>query len=249
MNSAASRLFLALLGSPLVAAPATPPPAPVVAASAESSARFVRQLRAGRPQHIVIFGTSLSRGGAWVPQLQQALAAQFPGLVKLTNRARGGQHSGWGAANVDPGVIALQPDVVFIEFAINDAVTRFNLSPSDVRRNLDAILDRITTALPGCEIILQIMNPAVGKPEGDPSHRRDQESYQQIYRDAAQQRRLRLIDHSLAWNTLLAREGEAGFKRFVPDGVHPNAQGYATLVTPVILRSLGLEPPPGASSP
>jgi acyl-CoA thioesterase-1 len=215
----------------------------LVAAETAPPARspFISQLEAGQPQHVVIYGTSLSRSGAWVSQLQERLESRFPGLVKLTNSARGGQHSGWGAANVDAAVVALQPDVVFIEFAINDAVTRFDLSLANVQRNVDTILDCIAVALPECEIILQIMNPAVGKPEGDPSHRRNQNAYQQIYRDAALRRGLRLIDHSVAWNRLLEREGELGFKKFVPDGVHPRAEGYATIVTPTILRALGLD--------
>ena len=232
MKRALAVLLLTAAFGTLVAAPA----------SADAPARFIARLRAGRPQHIVIYGTSLSRSGAWVPQLQRTLEARFPGLVKLTNSARGGQHSGWGAANVDALVVAQKPDVVFIEFAINDAVTRFNLSLDDVRRNVDTILDRITRALPDCEIILQIMNPAVGKPPGDPSHRRDQDAYQHIYRDAARRRGLRLIDHSIAWNRLLARDGERGFKQLVPDGVHPSAEGWARIVMPTLLRALGVEP-------
>jgi acyl-CoA thioesterase I len=233
MRALCHLLPLFLLARLLLAAESAPPPA---------VPRFIAALRAGQPQHVVIYGTSLSKGGAWVPQLQQALDARFPGLVQLTNSARGGQHSGWGAANVDAAVIAQKPDVVFIEFAINDAVTRFDLSPDTVRRNVDTILDRIGAAPPRCEIILQIMNPAVGKPEGDPSHRRNQDAYQQIYRDAAQRRGLLLIDHSIAWHRLLAEEGEAGFKRLVPDGVHPNATGWSRIVTPTLLRALGLPP-------
>ncbi|MBL9206837.1 MAG: SGNH/GDSL hydrolase family protein [Opitutaceae bacterium] len=208
--------------------------------TAAPTARFVAALEQGRPQHVVVFGTSLTKGGAWVTQLQEKLNGRFPGLVTLTNGAKGGQHSGWGRENVDPNVIAHRPDVVFIEFAINDAVTRFNLSLDDVRRNVDFILDRITSELPRCEIILQVMNPAVGKAEGDPSHRRNQNAYQQVYRDAAKRRGLLLIDHSIAWNALLAAEGEAGFKRYVPDGVHPRPDGYARFVVPEILRAIGL---------
>ncbi|WP_438479299.1 SGNH/GDSL hydrolase family protein [Oleiharenicola lentus] len=204
-------------------------------------ARFITALEAGKAQHVVIFGTSLSKSGAWVPQLKEQLDTRFPGLVTLTNGAKGGQNSQWGRTNVDANVIAHKPDVVFIEFAINDAVTRFNLSLNEVRANVDFILDRIATALPQCEIILQVMNPAVGKAEGDPSHRRNQDAYQQIYRDAAKQRGLLLIDHSIAWNALLRSEGEAGFKRFIPDGVHPRAEGYAKFVVPEITRAIGLE--------
>lgn len=211
---------------------------------AGAECRFVRALEAGRPQHVVIFGTSLSKGGAWVPQLKAALDARFPGLVTFTNGAKGGQSSEWGRAHVESNVMAHRPDAVFIEFAINDAVTRFHLSLEQVRSNVEFLLDRITQELPQCEIILQVMNPAVGKAEGDPSHRHDQDAYQQIYRDAARRRGLLLIDHSIAWNALLAGEGEAGFKRYVPDGVHPNADGYAKFVTPTILRAIGVETAP-----
>jgi hypothetical protein len=40
---------------------------------------------------------------------------------------------------------------------------------------------------------------------------------------------------------VLAERGEAGFKQLVPDGVHPNAQGWTTIVMPVLLRAVGLE--------
>ncbi len=209
-------------------------------ATTAAPARFVTALESGRPQHIVVFGTSLSKSGAWVPQLEHALATRFPGLVKITNGAKGGQSSEWGAAHVESNVIAHRPDAVFIEFAINDAVVRYGLSPAQVKANVDRILDRITSALPECEIIIQVMNPAIGHPPGHRSERRDQDTYQQIYRDAAKERGLLLIDHSITWNGLLRDAAEAGFNRYVPDGVHPNAAGYARFVLPAILQALGL---------
>ena len=214
------------------------------AAAPPATPRFITALRAGTPQHVVIYGTSLSKGGAWVPQLRATFDARFPGLVTLTNSARGGQHSGWGAAHVDSAVIALKPDVVFIEFAINDAVTRFDLSLDTIRRNVDTLLDRIGAVLPTCEVILQIMNPAFGKAEGESAHRRNQDAYQQIYRDAAKRRGLLLVDHSVAWNHLLATEGEAAVKKLIPEGVHPNVEGWRRLVTPTLHRALDLAPPP-----
>ena len=214
------------------------------AAAPPATPRFITALRAGTPQHVLIYGTSLSKGGAWVPQLQATFAARFPGLVTLTNSARGGQHSGWGAAHVDSAVVALKPDVVFIEFAINDAVTRFDLSLDTIRRNVDTLLDRIAAGLPSSEVILQSMNPAFGKAEGESAHRRNQDAYQQIYRDAAKRRGLLLVDHSVAWNHLLAAEGEAAVKKLLPDGVHPNVEGWRRIVTPTLHRALDLAPPP-----
>eukprot|EP01036_Dinobryon_divergens_P020255 gene20255-biopygen17803 len=108
------------------------------------------------------------------------------------------------------------------------------------------ILDRIATVLPTSEVILQIMNPAFGKAEGESAHRRNQDAYQQIYRDAAKRRGLLLVDHSLAWNHLLATAGEPAVKKLIPDGVHPNVEGWRRIVTPTLHRALDLDlaPPP-----
>lgn len=218
-------------------------------AATAKPARFISQLAAGKPQHVVIFGTSLSKGGAWVTQMKDALERRFPGLVTLTNGAKSGQNSRWGLANVETNVIAQRPDVVFIEFSINDAVARFDLSLEESRRNLESILDKITSALPHCEIILQIMNPVVGKPADDRSYRRDQEKYAEIYRDVAKARGLLAIDHTPAWKAVLAEGGEAEFKRYVRDGVHPSPEGYAKFVTPTILAAIGLEPAKSDAAP
>jgi len=100
------------------------------------------------------------------------------------------------------------------------------------------------TALRAREIILQIMNPAFGKAEGESAHRRNQDANQQIHRDAAKRRGLLLVDHSVAWNHLLATEGEAAVKKLLPEGVHPNVEGWRRLVTPTLHRALDLAPPP-----
>lgn len=202
--------------------------------------RLVANLLAGKPRHIVVFGTSLSKSGAWVPQLQEALERRFPGMVTLTNGAKGGQNSRWGLENVEANVIARRPDLVFVEFSINDSVARFDLSLEESRKNLEAIIERIAKALPQCEIVLQIMNPAVGKKPGDTSYRRDQDKYQQIYRDVARERGLLLVDHSVAWKTLLAEKGESGFLELVRDGVHPSPEGYSRYVTPTLIKALGV---------
>lgn len=59
--------------------------------------RFITARQAGQSQHVVIYGTSLSQSGAWEPGCLSSrphLTRASPGLVQLTNSARGGQHSG-----------------------------------------------------------------------------------------------------------------------------------------------------------
>lgn len=200
---------------------------------------FVRRLRAGRPQTIVFYGTSLTAGGAWTTQLTEALEQRFPGLVRTFNGAGPGQHSGWGCENLDARVIAHAPDVVFLEFAVNDAVARFHLTPEQARANLDAMIDRIRAARPDCEFILQVMSPVIDRPQGHDGWRPTLPECQENYRRVAAERGFLLIDHMPAWTRLLEAD-EAAFREWVPDGLHPIAPGYKELVTPTILRALGL---------
>ena len=202
---------------------------------------FVQKLQAGLPQKIVGFGTSLTAGGpdSWLTTFTAGLTAAYPGLVTVINSGGSGQNSDWGVANLQSKVIANNPDVVFIEFATNDAVTRFNLSPAHVRANVETLVAQIRSAFPECEIILQVMNPVINSMLADTSQRPFLQRYQQIYRDVASERGLKLIDHMPAWQALLDA-GTSGFVTYVPDGLHPNNLGYQKFVAPVILKELGV---------
>jgi len=200
---------------------------------------LVQRLSAGRPQRVVFFGTSLTREGAWVKQLTEALDARFPGLVTTANGAESGMHSRWGIENLDARVLAHAPDVVFIEFSVNDACARFEISVEEANRNLESMIDRIRAAYPECEVILQVMNPVLDRPAGHSGHRPHLAAYQDGYRQIGRTRGLLVIDHMPAWSALLAKD-EAAFRAWVPDALHPQAPGYASLVTPEILRQLGV---------
>ncbi len=200
--------------------------------------RFVQKLGAGLPQRIVVYGTSLTANGAWPTQMKAALDAAWPGQVSLINRGGSGMASDWGIANLSTQVIAEAPDVVFIEFSVNDAVARFDISLAEARANLEAIIDGIETANPLCEIIIQVTSPVIGRTQGDPGWRPNLEHYQQIHRDIAAERDLLLIDHHPAWQALLD-EGESEFSFYVPDGLHPNAEGEEIFFTPILLQAIG----------
>lgn len=200
---------------------------------------FVQRLADHQPQHIVFYGTSLTAGGAWVPQLLEVLGQRFPGLVTFHNGAGSGMNSRWGVENLGTNVIGNKPDVVFLEFSVNDSCARFELSLDECRRNLESMLDRIQTANPAFDVILQVMNPVIDRPEGHAGYRPNLSAYQDVYRDVAGKRGLLLIDHMPAWTQLLERD-EATFRAYVPDGLHPAAPGYAAIVTPTILRAISL---------
>lgn len=204
---------------------------------AADKAAFITALEGNKPQSIVTYGTSLTAGGAWPKQLQQALDARFPKLAVVVNSGSGGQWSTWGVKNLDERVLAKQPDVVFIEFSINDAFLPYQTTVGDARANLENMIDRIHAVRPQCEVILMVMNP----PIGEHLERRPKiADYEQMYRDFAAKKKLRLIDHAADWQTVL-KKGEAEYRKLVPDGIHPNGAGCAEIITPNILEGIGLK--------
>ncbi|MBS0205507.1 MAG: SGNH/GDSL hydrolase family protein [Planctomycetes bacterium] len=204
---------------------------------AADKAAFVTALEGNKPQTIVTYGTSLTAGGEWPKQLQLALGARFPKLATVVNSGSGGQWSTWGVKNLDERVIAKQPDVVLIEFSINDAFLPYQTSVDDARANLTHMIDRIHAVRPQCEVILMVMNP----PIGEHLERRPKiADYEQMYRDFAAKKKLRLIDHAPGWQAVL-KKGEAEYRKLVPDGIHPNGTGCAEIITPNILQEIGLK--------
>lgn len=202
--------------------------------------RLVTQLEAGQKQVVVAYGTSLTSDGAWVAQMTRVLNQRFPGLVTVINSGGSGRWSGWGLANLEEKVLRHHPDTVFIEFAINDCAEHFKGTVEIARTNLETMIDSIRKTNPRCEIILMTMTPGKGFPEGHRSHRKGIAGYYEMYRSVARARKLMLIDHYPNWKALESRD-RALFQKYVPDTIHPTADGCSKIVTPVILAALGIK--------
>jgi acyl-CoA thioesterase I len=205
-------------------------------APAEETSRLAAQLAAGKAQTIVTYGTSLTAGGAWVGQLRDALESKYPGLAKVINSGQGGMWSKWGVDNLDARVLQKKPDCVFIEFAINDAFLKYETPVEAARTNLCNMIDRILKSKPETEIVLMTMDPPVGV---HLERRPKIEDYYQMYRDVAKERKLKLIDHEANWKQIVAH-GQGLFAQLVPDGIHPSPAGCAKVITPEILKAMGL---------
>jgi lysophospholipase L1-like esterase len=198
--------------------------------------QLIRNLMAGKPQHIVTYGTSLTDGAAWVDLLSSELEKRYPGLTTVTNSGKVAMWSQWGVENLSDRVLSKEPDALFIEFSINDAYLPYKTSVNVCRINLKYMIDRVAADYPDCEIILMVMNP----PTGIHLERRPEiEQYNQVYRDIARECGLLLIDHYPNWMKLL-RENKATFDEYVPDGIHPSPVGCSEIILPDILEALGL---------
>ena len=198
---------------------------------------LVQRLETGEKQTVVVYGTSLTKVGAWPDQLRAVLEQNYPGQVTLINSAQGGSNSEWGRKSFDEKVIQKKPDTMFIEFAINDAVAGRKISIEKSRENLEDMIDRLLKSNPDCEIILMTMNPSVAH---HGARRPNLAAYYQMYRDVAKQRGFQLIDHYPAWQKLL-NEDTGLFISYVMDGIHPVREGSLQVILPTMIRDLGLK--------
>lgn len=210
-----------------------------VLSHASEPTKLITNLKKGKRQVVVAYGTSLTECGAWVKQVETALNKHYPGLVTMINSGGSGQWSKWGIQNLDKKVIDKKPDTVFIEFSINDSVERFHGSVEVAKKNLETMIERILKSNPECEIILMTMTPGNKHPKGHRSYRKDIESHYDMYRSVAKQKGLLLIDHYVNWKKLQAEDKEL-FMKYVHDTIHPSSIGCAKVVTPVILDAIGI---------
>jgi lysophospholipase L1-like esterase len=234
--------LLSLAGSVLIALASAEP-------AVCGPSQLIKNLRAGQSQTVVAYGTSLT-ASAWPSQLGAWLDSQFPGQAQVINRGRPFMAS----QNEEPYFDALEqlgemvlsqnPDTVFLEFAMNDALEEFHISPQQLHDNLNTMIDRILADGPQREIILMTMNPAWTPPNdlSGQSYRANLPEYYQANRDVAAQRSLLLIDHYANWIDL--RDSNPNlFKQYIPDGTHPTSAALMQTVTPEIIQALTIPEP------
>lgn len=166
-----------------------------------------------RDYRVVTFGTSITARGGWQQALGQSLGQCLKQPVEVLAIGGPGQASDWGLTNVDR-VKALQPDLVIMEFAINDADLRHWMGLDESRRNTVALIRQIREIKPGPRVVLMTTNPVTGWKR---LLRPRLNQYYAQYRKISQVYRLPLIDVAAGWQELpLSLRSGA-----LPDGVHP----------------------------
>jgi len=202
---------------------------------------FIKQLQAGKPQHMVVYGTSLSSGGhgeAWMHIVDKTISAKYGSrLFSYSLAGKGGMWSTWGVQHLEDSVIAKRPDAVLIEFGMNDAFLKYKTPVAVARLNLIYMIDRIRLYNDSCDIVLQVMNMPIGKSAG---YRPHLDAYYDMYRQVAKEKNTLLVDHYANWQKIL-QQGEEVFRAYVPDGLHPNTKGGEEIIAPHILQTLGLK--------
>lgn len=194
-----------------------------------------KNLQSGKPQVLVAYGTSLTALGAWVGAVQQWFDAKYPHLVTVINNGMKGQNSDAGVAHLQDKVLDHHPDLVFLEFAYNDAHVRFKLTPEHCADNLDQIVRGIRAQNPQAAIVLQTMNvgwdsPTAFKAE---SERPQLDAYYDNYRHYARDHGLPLVDNEPNW-LKLKQTDPAKYHAYLPDGNHPNRTASLEITWPAV---------------
>lgn len=166
------------------------------------------------PLQISVFGTSLSAPPqTWPDMLGQRLTACRTAPVTVARVAEPGMGSAWALEQV-ARVVATGPDLVLIEFAINDADLRDGVSVGISRKQHIDLIAAVRRTSPDSQIALMTMSPATGlrgwiRP-------RLAAHYDQ-YRSLATTERLGLIDLYPRW--LAVPRDRRGLEA---DGLHPH---------------------------
>ena len=195
------------------------PAQPVVARAGLPNLRA--QLAAHAPVTIAFLGGSITQNGGnggFVSEVPAWIAAQVPGIhIETINAGKAATGSDLGAQRIERDVLVHKPDVVFVEFAVND-------SDRECTADMERIVRKTRMANPQTDIVFLycVMDwtlPRLESGKFPPSvirHEKVAAHYGiptvALGYDAA--RRIRL--------------GEWTWKNFSADACHPTPDGYAS---------------------
>ena len=207
---------------------------------------LIERLERGQHLKIAALGTSLTGGTwRWFDVMAEWLDEAYPDQVSHLNLGVGASASSYppGSSGLDKvkELDGFNPDVVFIEFAVNDAYKPYNISVDESRKNLESMIATLKNANPEVEIILQTMNLVIDMPElnmAEAAKRSDLSKYLEMYRQVANKKHLLLIDHYPNWENYLNNEGRDAYIKIVTDGIHPSLEGYRMILLPELQKTL-----------
>ena len=184
--------------------------------------RTRRDIESGADATIVCFGDSITAGYAvrrgFPSFLLESLRQRFPdSKIEMINSGISGDTSQDGLGRLDWAVLSYEPDLVTINFGINDCV--LGLSLEEFEMNLVEMVRRIRAG-PDSEILLLSSQPL----ESPPYDQRVLDYYQTVER-VAKEMNVGFVDVYGAWMKRV-RVGMPLDSLILPGLDHPNEAGY-----------------------
>ena len=192
--------------------------------------RTRRDIESGADATIVCFGDSITAGYAvrrgFPSFLLESLRQRFPdSKIEMINSGISGDTSQDGLGRLDWAVLSYEPDLVTINFGINDCV--LGLSLEEFEMNLVEMVRRIRAG-PDSEILLLSSQPL----ESPPYDQRVLDYYQTVER-VAKEMNVGFVDVYGAW-MMRVRAGMPLDSLILPGLDHPNEAGYKIIAEELI---------------
>ncbi|GAB2777653.1 SGNH/GDSL hydrolase family protein [Rhabdobacter roseus] len=207
---------------------------------------FFQKLRQGDSVRIAYLGGSITEaGGGWREQSLAKLRAAYP-QAKLTHRNAGvgGTGSNLGVFRLRDEVLGFRPDLVFVEFAVND----HGLAPEAIERAVEGIVRQTWRALPRADICLVYTVNVHGREElAQGTFSRAIQAMERVarhYQVPSIHLGMEVLAREKAGTLVFqAPKGQhpAGKITFTEDGTHPLPEGHA-IYAEVVARYLAAMP-------
>ncbi len=238
-----------LAASLAVAAPDELPLAPAV----ESHPRlglpnFFAKLNAGKEINIGYLGGSITAQEGWRPKTLAHFQKTYPqARISQINAAIGGTGSDLGVFRLKQDVLDKRPDLLFVEFAVNDG----GASPQQIYRCMEGIVRQTWKTFPECDIcFVYTITEALVPPMLEGKYQRSASAMENIaehYGIPSIHMGMEVAklakEGKLLWKAKLPKTDEEkkaiGDKFvFAPDSVHPHPETGHELYLQAIQRSL-----------
>ncbi len=201
---------------------------------------FAAKVKAGEDVNVVYYGGSVTAGSgasvadttSWRGLISTWLGINAPNsTVTNINSAIGGTGSHFGFYRLDEAVLANDPDLLFIEYSINDFYDNqdlWNIGENEAAMQLESIVRKVRTEAPECDIVIVLTTERSlinSLKESDTLHAQARGHYKIAEKYGIPTLR---VGHALA-DTLSANWADndyAEWYEYVTDIVHPTDKGY-----------------------
>ncbi len=191
---------------------------------------FKERMKTGEELTIAALGDSLTYGWmvtkGYICFLREMISEKYHGTkINFINSGSPGDTARGGLYRVYEDVLRHKPDLVFVQFGLNDAYTGF--TPESFRQHLSSIIEEIK-AKPDIEIILLTSVPVKDALESVTAEK----IYEMIIQ-CGEEYNIPVVRVHEYWNNKI--EAGVNWNSLVQaDGVHPTEEGYRLMAEAVM---------------